>query len=618
MQMNNKHSLKQLLADKAVIEEIQNKLGKSGLESAAGGFSDGSESNLDVLLSGDERGVMEGDYTQLEAIVLIEGRPPLLIQDGTWQTPDLDTIKARLEQSREALEEAIPKVGRVEVLNLGDYLGTGWMIDEGIMITNRHVAEVFAARMGNNFDFKRDVTGERYRARVDFLREHDRSAEWQAKISEIVFLEEAGGVRPDMALIRLDSGGTSLASPIALDDANPEFDADIAVIGYPAEDSRNDAFAMKKIFGSIYNVKRLSPGKVRGVDFDGKRLIHDCTTLGGNSGSVVLNLNTGKACGLHFSGNYRVNNYAVSVGWLKSRLAEINHRVSVTFSGIGEGQERRPSAPDVAGRRGYNQDFLGEHFSVQLPVVSDYAMIAPVDGEANGELRYTHFSIVMHKERKLPFFTACNIDGQLLYNLPRGRDRWHLDERLVDHTNHQIGEDLYARNPLDRGHLVRRLDPAWGATREEAKEAEMDTFFFTNCSPQHSRLNQRTWLSLEDYVLGNAGTHDLKVSVFTGPVMAEADRKYRGIQLPEEFWKVVVILNSFTGQLSATAYLLSQADHLSDLEFVFGEFRTYQVAVSEIEAKTGLSFGDLSSYDPMNQAEGLARRVISGSLDISL
>jgi endonuclease G len=313
-----------------------------------------------------------------------------------------------------------------------------------------------------------------------------------------------------------------------------------------------------------------------------------------------------------------VNNYAVTVGWLKSRLAEINRRVLVTAPGTAGGEERRPATPDVSQRKGYNPAFLGDDISVPLPVVPDAKLIAPVDGEVHGELKYTHFSIVMHKDRRLPFFTACNIDGQSLYNFPRGRDRWYLDTRLVDHTNHQIGEDLYARNPLDRGHLVRRLDPAWGASREEAKEAEVDTFFFTNCSPQHSQLNQRTWLSLEDYVLGNASTHDLKVSVFTGPVMSEADRRYRSVQIPDEFWKVVAILNSFTGQLSATAYLLSQADHLDDLEFVFGEFRTYQVTISEIERKTGLSFGDLSTYDPMDKSEGLARRVISGSMDIIL
>ena len=35
---------------------------------------------------------------------------------------------------------------------------------------------------------------------------------------------------------------------------------DFAVIGYPARDSRNDAFVMADIFRNIYNVKRLQPG----------------------------------------------------------------------------------------------------------------------------------------------------------------------------------------------------------------------------------------------------------------------------------------------------------------------------------------------------------------------
>ncbi|MCI5212795.1 MAG: DNA/RNA non-specific endonuclease, partial [Candidatus Electrothrix sp. ATG2] len=151
---------------------------------------------------------------------------------------------------------------------------------------------------------------------------------------------------------------------------------------------------------------------------------------------------------------------------------------------------------------------------------------------------------------------------------------------------------------------------------EEAKQAEQETFFFTNCSPQHRMLNQRTWLSLEDYIFGNAATHDLKVCVFTGPVMADTDPAYRGVQIPLEFWKVVAVHNSFTDQLSAAAYLLSQAEHLDDLEFAYGQFRTYQVGISLIEKKTGLSFGKLSKHDPMKHTEGFPFRVIMGESDI--
>ena len=263
--------------------------------------------------------------------------------------------------------------------------------------------------------------------------------------------------------------------------------------------------------------------------------------------------------------------------------------------------------------------FLGDSdFEVSLPKIDQslQAKKASVSGDQNAELKYTHFSICMRSDRRLPFFTACNINGGLLFNFPRSADRWFLDPRL-DKDN-QIDDVLYSSNPLDRGHLVRRLDPAWGETREEAKMAEEDTFFFTNCTPQHSKLNQKTWLSLEDYVLSNAATHDLKVTVFTGPIMNdEKDRIYRGIQIPEEFWKIAVIVNSFTRQLSATGYILSQADYLGDLEFVYGEFKTYQVPISQIEEKTKLSF-DLSGFDPLSNTEARPQREIRNANDLIL
>ena len=85
----------------------------------------------------------------------------------------------------------------------------------------------------------------------------------------------------------------------------------------------------------------------------------------------------------------------------------------------------------------------------------------------------------------------------------------------------------------------------------------------------------------------NAGVHELKVNVYTGPVFRPEDRTYRGIQLPEQYWKVVAIVkDGSTRTLSVTAYMLSQRDLLSTLEFAFGQFRTYQVPVSEVERQT--------------------------------
>lgn len=75
---------------------------------------------------------------------------------------------------------------------------------------------------------------------------------------------------------------------------------------------------------------------------DGMVLMHDCTTLGGSSGSVIINLATGKACELHFSGTYRESNYAVTSAAIKQRLAQLGRTlVAVPEAVFAQG----PTAP---------------------------------------------------------------------------------------------------------------------------------------------------------------------------------------------------------------------------------------------------------------------------------
>jgi endonuclease G len=265
--------------------------------------------------------------------------------------------------------------------------------------------------------------------------------------------------------------------------------------------------------------------------------------------------------------------------------------------------------PDYATRRGYEAGFLGGNGRlVPLPALSPaQRQKAAVNRQASGQddvlLPYHHFTVAMNRERRLAFFTAVNIDGRITHNFRRETDRWSLDPRIG--PDEQIGEALYSRNDLDRGHLVRRLDPAWGSSRTAAKFANDDTFHFTNCSPQHKDFNQNrtTWAGLEDYILKNADVEDLKVSVFTGPVLADDDPEYRGTRLPRQFWKVVVIAKP-GGGLSATAYLLSQSQLLTNLEaFTYGAYRTFQVPVHQIALLTGLDFGDLPNHDPLQRGD---------------
>ncbi len=299
--------------------------------------------------------------------------------------------------------------------------------------------------------------------------------------------------------------------------------------------------------------------------------------------------------------------------------------VPAPVGAVPSGTEAIRIDPDYASRKGYDPDFLGTGpLSVSLPALSERLLTkaaTPTPG-AEPVLRYHNFSVVLNKERRLAFFTAVNIDGASSRRLKRENDRWFLDPRIP--VAEQTGEPVYADNDLDRGHLVRRLDPAWGESDPLAKLANDDTFHFTNCTPQHKEFNQRqtSWAGLEDYILENAENRDFRVSVFTGPVFDDDDDEYRGVKLPRQFWKVAVMVKE-TGQLTATAYLLSQEELLRGLEavtdFSYGAYRTFQVPVAHVEDLTDLSLGSLRDFDPLAALEALtAAREIRSDADVVL
>jgi endonuclease G, mitochondrial len=169
------------------------------------------------------------------------------------------------------------------------------------------------------------------------------------------------------------------------------------------------------------------------------------------------------------------------------------------------------------GYKGYDPKFLG--MAVELPKLTDEQKrnaaknSTAKPGSDPTLLPYTNFSVVMNRRRQLAYYTVVNIDGSKSIDLARGKDSWFYDSRIAE--SEQIGEALYRRNALDRGHLVRRLDPVWGS---QAQRANDDTFHFTNCSPQHEKFNQgqMLWQGLENYILDNASTQDRKITVFTG------------------------------------------------------------------------------------------------------
>jgi endonuclease G len=558
-----------------------------------------------------------------EAIVKRFGRPALLVRNDTFEMPVSDFWKALLFPYKGRLDAAIPCVGRVEIVSTTPpYIGTAWMVTDDIAVTNRHVAMAFARRDGNGWKIRRNPIGQPYQVRVDFKEEYLRTTPYEADVVEIVYIAELDDSQPDIAFLRLHTNGQPLPAPIPLFDGDLTAGQKIAVIGYPAEDARNGAADQDRIFANIFDVKRLAPGEITAVP-DSFYFTHDCSTLGGNSGSVVLDVETGTAVGLHFAGEYLLANYAVRGSTVREFLENLRPGVAFAEHPVAPQLESfTASVEDMQDRAGYDANFLGEdELAVPLPEFGEglAEMATVIDETAEGMgrhmLDYTHFSLAMHQDRRMAIFTATNIDGDQAQRIKRSNDAWGLDPRIPDEA--QFGNELYYNNELDRGHLVRRLDPVWGED-EEAKEAEKDTFFYTNCAPQHSSFNRRLWLGLEDYLLENTTTRGFKATVFTGPIFSDADRPYREAKLPLAYWKVAVMVHDTRDELTATGYIVSQQDLVSNLEFVFGQFKTYQVPIAAIEARTNLSFGDLVQFDPLATEEAIGYRELVELEDIAL
>jgi endonuclease G, mitochondrial len=262
--------------------------------------------------------------------------------------------------------------------------------------------------------------------------------------------------------------------------------------------------------------------------------------------------------------------------------------------------DARSGAHELDSRAGYDPAFLG--VDVPLPTLAT--------NEPTVELRYLHYSLVFRPDRRLAAVTAVALDGARLIQVDR-TDNWELDPRLAAEL--QAGPPVYAHNDLDRGHLVMRASATWGATEEEAQQAEADTFYFTNAAPQNKLFNQgrELWLGLEEYLQEHADAFDRKLVVLAGPVLDPADPPYRDVQVPLRFWKVVAFVQD--GALAATGYLLDQTPLVDDLGAAIeetvpgqlpplGPFRTFQVPIADIAALAGVTLDQLVAVDLLESA----------------
>lgn len=282
-----------------------------------------------------------------ETIVLRTGRPVLTVKNDSpelvFRDAESEVWRERLQKAKDQVHRAVVASGRVEVQHhpTFDWIGTGWLVRDDIIVTNRHVAKEFARRQGTQFRFRPGTLGRTMRASVDFLEELGRADERTFQLKQVLHIEGDNG--PDMALLKVEQKDPfKLAAPIGLSPHAAIAGQQVATIGYPARDSRiPELDLMEDIFGDVFDKKRLAPGQV--IRVTKRDLQHDCSTLGGNSGSVVLDLESGDAVALHFAGRFLEANFAVPAAIIQQRLNDVlngERRSTVSVGGLAPSRDR--------------------------------------------------------------------------------------------------------------------------------------------------------------------------------------------------------------------------------------------------------------------------------------
>jgi endonuclease G len=260
-------------------------------------------------------------------------------------------------------------------------------------------------------------------------------------------------------------------------------------------------------------------------------------------------------------------------------------------------------------KEGFDQHFLP--IQIELPELTEKSKEYAFIRNGSEVIHYTHFSLALNKIRRFAIWVAWNVDGANIKKISRKGFRFIFDPEIP--RQFQVGDELYEQNRLDRGHIARRADLIWGDLHE-AKEANKDSFHFTNITPQMDDFNQSTknglWGRLEDAVFEDTDVEDLRISVIGGPVFRENDREFKGVKLPGEYWKIIIFVED--QKLKAKAFLLTQnLDRLRVLDL--DEFRVFQVALNQLKERCGLKFSPgLIAADSVGQR--LSHRLAADAL----
>jgi V8-like Glu-specific endopeptidase len=287
-----------------------------------------------AALKKDPTAALTTEQTQaLHAFVHLLARPALRVVDDA--IPAIPQSWERLKTAHESVIRRIRGVGRIDT-SKRQHVGTGWFVAENLLLTNRHVAGGLCGLDPHGDPTWLDKLPSAVVAtNAQWDKDPSKRAVWDpaeapsAASATIGTITKIRAYHPLLDMALLDATGIANSQGVVLRmRASPPAALvrhGVYVAGYPGVNPPYGVSPQvaKLLFPDAKSsgLKRVSPGQLVAL-VDGlpiaankPRGCHDGSTLGGSSGSPVVDFDNHHVVALHYMGQYGVANYAVPL-WL--------------------------------------------------------------------------------------------------------------------------------------------------------------------------------------------------------------------------------------------------------------------------------------------------------------
>ncbi len=280
--------------------------------------------------------------------------------------------------------------------------------------------------------------------------------------------------------------------------------------------------------------------------------------------------------------------------YMKLRVAYIEgNEVGLEYL-VMPGSEKRPNVnANVADGRTSVTAYEMPALNPSNTYVDHYVTMA--DGS-----QVLNLAIEWNAEKKHSQWVAYAFNNITAWDKNIGRtDAWGVDLLLPEDM--RIDNSYHTNDGFDRGHLCASED------RQYSKEANEQTFLFSNMSPQLNAFNGGFWLQLEKqvrawayavgpnghknvYVVKGGTLNELAANLKGADGVSTTAEGYtvKGLACPKYYY-MAVMTESQQGKYKGIAFLVPHDGSLPSRPTT-EELKKYVVSIDQLEVKTGIDF----------------------------